>query len=266
MILKERRKICEEMIPLIRNVGEFIAGEMEKVGKTDIEIKSQNSLVTYVDKTAEEMLVEGLSKLLPEAGYLTEEETVHQSHKELTWIIDPLDGTNNFLHRIPHFAVSVALQMEEELQIGVVYNPCMEEMFVGFKDGGAFLNQTPIHSSHTPELANAIIATGFPYQIEDVAPLIRTMGHFMRYARGIRRMGAAALDLVYVACGRYDAYYESAVNAWDLAGGAIIVQEAGGTLTDFRGTDQYLKSGEMISCNAYLHEPILKAIQEKFRF
>ncbi len=262
---KDYKIIAAECQPIMRKVGAFINNELGKVNNSDIEVKGLNSLVSYVDKQAEIMLVEELSKLLPEAGYITEEETVEQGGKEVEWIIDPLDGTNNFLHGIPHFAVSVGLKVGDQLTVGLVLSVVSGELFYASLDGGAFLDDRPIRVSSTPDLSQSLVATGFPYQVEDVAPLIRTLGHFMRYARGVRRMGAAALDLAYVACGRFDTFYETTLNAWDVAGGAVILSEAGGALSDFRGGDDYLFGQELIASNGLIHDQVMQAIKDKFR-
>lgn len=265
MVDKDYKNITSRCLPIVRNVGEFIKKEVDKVKLKDIETKGINSLVSYVDKTAEMMLVEELSNILPEAGFITEEKTVAQGGKEIEWIIDPLDGTNNFLHAIPHYAVSVGLKVGSELVLGIVLEPNSHELFYASKGAGAYLNGQTIKVSSTPLLADAMVATGFPYTVEDVAPLIRTLGHFMRYARGVRRLGAAALDLAYVACGRFDTYYETTLNAWDVAGGAVIVKEAGGHLTDFSGGENYLFGEQLIASNGKIHQEVLKAVRKNFR-
>lgn len=262
---KDYKNITTSCLPIVRNVGEFIKREVDKVKTKDIETKGINSLVSYVDKTAEMMLVEQLSKILPEAGFITEEKTVEQGGKSVEWIIDPLDGTNNFLHAIPHYAVSVGLKVGAELVAGIVLEPNSGELFYASLGQGAFMNGKPIHVSQTPTLSDAMVATGFPYTVDDVAPLIRTLGHFMRYARGVRRLGAAALDLAYIACGRFDTYYETTLNAWDVAGGAVIVKEAGGQLTDFSGGDNYLFGEQLIASNSKIHQEVLKAVRKNFR-
>ena len=264
MSRKDYKIIAEECRPIVLKVGDFINRELGKVSKSDIEVKGLNSLVSYVDKQAEMMLVDELSKILPEAGFITEEQTVEQGGKEVEWIIDPLDGTNNFLHGIPHFAVSVGLKVGDHLAVGLVLQVVSGELFHASLGGGAFLNDERIKVSHTESLSQSLVATGFPYTVEDVAPLIRTLGHFMRYARGVRRMGAAALDLAYVACGRFDTYYETTLNAWDVAGGALILQEAGGVLSDFSGGDNYLFGQELIASNGLIHQEVLGAIRDKF--
>ncbi len=257
--------ICDQLLPIMRKVGIFIKNELGKVSNDQIEIKGHNSLVSYVDKKAEQMLVGSLSKLVPEAGYITEEETVVQSRKEVVWIIDPLDGTNNFLHGIPHFAVSVALSVDHQIVVGAVLEVNSNELFYAYKDGGAYLNGLPIKVSSTKTLSQSLLGTGFPYEVDDVAPLIRTLGHFMRYGRGVRRMGAAALDLAYVACGRFDAYYETTLSPWDVAGGAILILEAGGSITDFAGGEDYLFGEQLIASNGLIHQELEKIIKKNFR-
>lgn len=261
---KDYKNICLKSIPIVKKTGLFIKNQIQKVNKSDIEVKDLNSLVSYVDKEAELQLVKGLQELLPEAGFITEEDTIKQETKEATWIIDPLDGTSNYLHQIPHYAVSVGLLVDNQLRVGIVLDASSEECFYAWENGGAFLNDKKISVSDTESVDQSLIATGFPYKVKDVAPLMRTLGHFMRHARGIRRMGAAALDLAYVACGRFDTYYETTLNAWDVAGGALILKEAGGKITDFYGGDDYLFGRSLIATNGITHERIQNIIQKNF--
>lgn len=261
---KDYKKLCLEAIEVIKKTSAFIQGEMNMVSKNEIETKGLNSLVSYVDKEAEIMLVEGLGSLLPNSGFITEENTVQQDSKQYTWIIDPLDGTNNFLHGIPHFAISVALMVDDRIIIGMVEDICKKQCYYAWQGGGAFRENVPIKVSETSKVSESLIATGFPYKVEDVAPLIRTLGHFMRYARGIRRYGAAALDLAYVASGRFDCYYETTLNVWDVAAGALIVQEAGGKVTDFRGEHDYLFGREIIVANPFIHPEVQRIVSKNF--
>lgn len=261
---KEYKNICLACIPVIKNAGLFIKNELNNVHHDDVETKGINSLVTYVDKTAEEKLVAGLSAILPESGFITEEGTVEQGGHSTEWIIDPLDGTNNFLHGIPHFAVSVALRVDRELVLGVVHDVMSDQTFYAWQDGGAYVNGKQIRVSQTKVLSKAIIATGFPYQIDDTRHLLTTLDYFIKKARGVRRFGAAALDLAYVACGRFDVYYETTLNAWDIAGGAVIVKEAGGGITGFKDDADFLLEGKVIASNGYLHQEILDLISTKF--
>lgn len=262
---KDYKNICELSIPLIKSTGVFIKDELNKVTRAHIETKDLNSLVSYVDKEAEKQLVEGLRDILPDAGFITEEETIEQETKEATWIIDPLDGTSNYLHQIPHFSISVGLMVNDQIVVGIVLNAYSGECFYAWKDGGAYLDGTSISVSDTRGIDSSLIATGFPYKVHDVAPLIRTLGHFMRYARGIRRMGSAALDLAYVACGRFDCYYETTLNAWDVAAGTLIVTEAGGIVSDFVGGDNFLFGRHVIAANGHIHKDIQRVITSNFR-
>lgn len=252
------KNICELAIPLVREVGEFIRKELGQVTTEQIEVKEPNSLVSYVDQQAERILVAGLGAILPSAGFITEEDTVYQGAGDAIWIIDPLDGTSNFLHGIPHFAVSVGLRVEGVLQVGIVLDVMRRECFYAWKGGGAYMNEQVISVSTTGDLSSAMVGTGFPYEPQQVRPLMGALEHFMLHGRGIRRLGAAALDMAYVAAGRMDIYYESTLNIWDIAGGALIVLEAGGCITEFDGGDGYLASGRVVVAN----EQLLPVAQE----
>ena len=259
------KSLCMDAREIIIRVGEFIRREKGKVTSGDIETKSLNSLVSYVDKTAEEHLVEALGELLPGSVFLTEEETVKTQRGDLQWIIDPLDGTTNFLHSLPVFSVSVALQWKQETVMGIVYEINQHECFYAWKDGGAFLNGEPISVSQTTTLADSLVATGFPYYDYDKVPgYLQIFSEMMTRTRGIRRFGSAAVDLVYVACGRFDAFFEYSLNVWDVAAGAFIIQEAGGKVTDFRGGDDYLYGREMVATSAAVQQEFLGFVKEAF--
>lgn len=258
-------KYCREARTIVTNTGAFIKEELGKVKQDAIETKALNSLVSYVDKQAEQRLVAGLGELLPEATFLTEEETVVQQEGDLRWIIDPLDGTTNFLHQIPVFSVSVALQQKGQIVIGIVYEINQDECFYAWKDGGAFMNDQAIQVSSNSKLADALTATGFPYyNYDQMLPYLEILKHFMKYTRGIRRLGSAAVDLAYVACGRFDFFFEYSLNAWDVAGGAFIVQEAGGIVSDFQGGDDFLFGKEMIAACGNIYPEVLGIIKEQF--
>ena len=246
-------------------VSQFILKELKKVNPNDIETKSLNSLVSYVDKNAEMQLVEKLGKLLPEATFLTEEETIENSEGEYRWIIDPLDGTTNFLHQLPFFSISVALEFQGEIILGVVYEVNRNECFYAWKDGGAYLNDVKIEVSKRVELGDALIATGFPYyDYRGVAPYFEALEFFIKETRGVRRFGSAALDLAYVACGRFDAYYEYSLNAWDVAAGVLLVKEAGGKLSDFQGGENYIFGKEMIAASPFVFDKTLEVVKTAF--
>jgi myo-inositol-1(or 4)-monophosphatase len=248
MTINQLEQLCQKTILLVESVADFIRGEVGRVGTEKIEVKSLNSLVSYVDKTAERQLVAGLSELLPGSTFLTEEETVAQTEGEFQWVIDPLDGTTNFLHQLPCFAVSVALRQHGEIVLGIVYEVNRHECFSAWKGGGAWLNGRRIHASATATLADSLAATGFPYRdFDTMHRYIHILQHLMKSTRGLRRYGAAAVDLAYVACGRFDSFFEYGLAAWDVAAGILLVQEAGGRVSDFDGGDDYLFGGRLLA-------------------
>lgn len=246
---------------LVRNVGHFIKSELGKVSAADIEAKALNSLVSYVDKRAEHLLVTELNNLLPDSGFVTEEDTIDDIDKENIWIIDPLDGTTNFLRQIPHFCVSVALERNGEIILGFVYNVMLDELFSAEKGKGAYLNGKKIQVSNTEDFSEAIIATGFPYEKLETASFIEVIQKILMTARGLRRMGAAALDMAYVACGRFDAYYECCLNPWDVAAGILLVKEAGGVVSDFSGGQDFFDGHEMVSGNPMTHKRVVEILK-----
>ncbi len=241
-------QLCQQTCQLVDSVADFIRGEVGKVSGEKIEVKSLNSLVSYVDKTAERQLVAGLSELLPGSTFLTEEETVEQAAGEFQWIIDPLDGTTNFLHQLPCFAVSVALRQHEEIVLGIVYEVNRRECFCAWKGGGAWLNGQRIRTSSTASLADSLVATGFPYRdFGTMHRYIAILQDLMKSTRGLRRYGAAAVDLAYVFCGRFDSFFDYGLSSWDVAAGVLLVQEAGGKVNDFVGGDDYVFGGRLLA-------------------
>lgn len=255
-------RICEQVITAATETGRFILGEQAKFNEGFVESKGIHNLVSYVDKTAEEKLVAALSKILPEAGFITEEETVEQSRAEYSWIIDPLDGTTNFIHGVPCYAVSIALAKGDVPVLGVIYEINRAECFYAWQGGGAFLNGKPIKVSSRTDLNDSLLVTGFPYydygKLDQYLALFK---HLMQHSRGIRRLGSAATDMAYVACGRFEAFYEYGLSPWDVAAGIIIVQEAGGQISDFSGGDTYLFGKEMVCSNTKTHSQLMEAVR-----
>lgn len=259
------QNITEEIIEVAKSVGEFIRNERKTFSYQTVEIKGLNDLVSYVDKTAEKRIVEHLSIIFPEAGFIVEEDT-KSGTKDYNWIVDPLDGTTNFIHGIPCFAISIALEYKGEILIGVVYEVAQDECFWAFKNGGAFLNGTKISVSERKVLSESLIATGFPiYNFSRLENYISTLTYLMKNTHGVRRIGAAAADLCYLACGRVDAFFEYNLNAWDIAAGAIIVKEAGGTVCDFSRSTNWLFGKEIIATNSVLSEVFETLVQENFK-
>ncbi len=245
-------------------VADFIRGEHSKFDLSRAEIKGKNDLVSYVDKQSEHMLVEQLSRVMSHAGFLTEEKTVQQTDAEFQWIIDPLDGTTNFIHGIPAFSVSIALAHEGEIVAGVVHEVTRDECFNAWKGGGAFLGDTPIKVSNVSKLSDGLFITGLPVQgFDQKQGYLRILSDLMEDSHGVRRLGSAATDLAYVACGRAEGFYECNLNPWDVAAGALILQEAGGIVTDFRGGNDYLHGREIVGASA-VHPELLAVIQKNW--
>lgn len=257
--------LCQQTCQIVTATADFIRAELGKVQSNEIETKSLNSLVSYVDKQAEQQLVAALQTLLPISTFLTEEETIAQEKGDYLWIIDPLDGTTNFLHQIPTFAVSVALQYKGATVIGVVYEVNRQECFYAWKEGGAYLNGQSISVSKNVVMQNAIIATGFPYyDYEQMDAYLETLKYCMLNTRGIRRLGAAAVDLAYVACGKFDTFFEYSLSPWDVAAGAFLVQEAGGMVSDFKGETDYLYGKEIVAGSSGLFKEFAKEVRNNF--
>jgi myo-inositol-1(or 4)-monophosphatase len=245
--------LCKKVQQIARDTGSFIRQEQDKIKRENIETKSVASLVTYVDKTAEQEIVKGLKQLIPESGFVAEEGTAGNSNEKYTWFVDPLDGTTNYLHGLAPHSVSIALAKNNELVLGVVYEVGASEMFYAWKGSKAFCNGQEIKAATRSKPEETLIATGFPYYaFNRVDDYIDAMKHLMKTTLGIRRFGSAAVDLCYVASGRFDAFWEHALHAWDVAAGVFILQQAGGKTADFNGGDNWLYGGEIVSAsNSY---------------
>jgi myo-inositol-1(or 4)-monophosphatase len=254
-----------EVIALAREIGKFFLEEINKVQLSDIEVKGLHDFVSYVDKTAEERIVKRLAEILPESGFITEEQTATHRGERFNWIVDPLDGTTNFLHHIPLYSVSIALMENNEIVVGVVYEPNLDECFYAWKGGKSQLNENEIHVSGQAELKNTLLATGFPYyDFGRMEGYIELFTWFARNTSGLRRLGSAAVDLAYTACGRFEGFYEYGLHPWDVAAGVFIVQQAGGKVTDFKGGDNYVFGAELLASNTVLHPALLNAVDEHF--
>lgn len=264
---KTIEQIGTELKALVLEVSEYIKNEFGTVQAHQIVEKDINSLVSYVDQQAELKLIEGLSKIIPSSKFITEEDMAqNESDSQWTWIIDPLDGTTNFLNGIPFFSVSVALYQNDQATIGLVQEVMHDEQFYAQKGKGAFLNEQKIRVSSQTELSKSIIATGFPYRNEyDSKAHVDLINYWLLHTRGIRRFGSAALDLCYVAAGRFQAYYESMLNPWDIAAGALIVEEAGGVVCNYKGGLFNAHEGEVIATNKDLQSHVLVNIKRNLK-
>ena len=242
-------RITHQVAEVARETGSFIRKERQSFSYEKVAFKKSHSdLVSYVDKEAEKIIIEGISSLVQNAGYITEEQMTEQSEREYTWIIDPLDGTTNFVHQIPNYCVSIGLMHQGEIIAGVVYEVVNDECFYAWKAGGAYLNGSKITVSKARKIEDVVLATGFPYHnFEKLEAYFNILNTFMKNTQGLRRMGSAAADMAYVACGRYGGFFEYNLNSYDIAAGVILVKEAGGTVTDFLGGSNFLFGREIIA-------------------
>lgn len=243
--------LCNNTISVIRETGRYVQKQSRLLKEADIGLKGKNDLVTSVDVGAEQMLVKRLKEVLPEAGFLAEEEhQVLDQDKVYNWVIDPLDGTLNFVQQIPAYSISVALMQGDEVVLGVVLELNLNECFYAFKDGGAWIDGRSISVAAKEGLDQAVFATGFPVdrdeRIDFYMDLLKAT---LKETRGVRRLGSAAVDLCYTAIGRFDGYYEFDLKPWDVAAGALIVQEAGGKVTDLSGGNDYIFGGSIAAGN-----------------
>jgi len=257
--------LLPKVIDTAKLAGDFIRKERTRFDPEKLEFKGTNDLVSYVDREAEKILVSDLNELLPEAGFITEEGTVAQEEAKLQWVIDPLDGTTNFVHGIPMYAVSVALISGGQPVLGVVYEINQDECFYAIQDGKAYCNGKEIRVSNSNQLSESVISSGYPHLNYDHLPYyMDALSTLMQQTQGMRRMGSAAADLAYVACGRVSCFFESNLNSYDVAAGGLIVQQAGGRVTDFQGGNNWLFGREIIAANG-VHLDVLEVIQMSWK-
>ena len=243
-----------------------LGGEVlrERYGKAKtIEFKGEIDLVTEVDRKSEKLIVDFLSAQFPQHSILAEEGTNTTRQSEYRWVIDPLDGTSNYAHDYPFFCVSLGLEKRGEVIAGVVYHPIFEELFVAEKGGGAFLNKKKLQVSQVNRLRQALVSTGFPYDVlEDPEEALEYFARFIDAAQAVRRDGSAALDLCYLAMGRFDGFWELRLKPWDTAAGSLIVKEAGGKITNFLGEEYSIYDHHVIASNGWLHNEMLNVVRE----
>lgn len=257
--------ICQQVIEIAKKAGDFIRQERAAFSTAKIEYKGKNDLVSYVDKTAEDQIIKGLQQLISGAGFIAEENKIIERSDEYNWIIDPLDGTTNFIHGIPAFAVSIALQHENEIVVGVVYEIGKDECFYAWKNSKAYLNGKEIHVSDNKKVADTLLATGFPYyDFTRKDAYMELFGDLIQNCHGLRRIGAASVDLAYTACGRFDGYYEYNLKPWDIAAGMFIVERAGGIVTDFTGNGNMLSDGDIIATNPHIADELQTIVKKYF--
>ncbi len=262
---EELEILCSKTCDISIEVAKFIKEQAGKLHQKDIEMKAFNNLVSFVDKTAEKMIIEKLRPLIPHVAFLAEEDSVHNTEAEYRWVIDPLDGTTNFIHQLPFYAISIALEEKGEITMGVILEVKSGDLFYAWKQGGAYLNGKIITVSTSTELSECLVATGFPYyNYNSLDAYLRCFRSFMLTTRGLRRIGSAALDMAYVACGRFDFFFEYSLQKWDIAAGIVIVKEAGGIITDLTGTNQYYENGCILASNPGVFAKALEVIKPEF--
>ena len=248
-------------IKAARSAGNIIVRSMDQLDTLSVSTKGRNDFVSEVDKNAEKEIIKIIRRAYPSHGFLAEESGSHEGDEESVWIIDPLDGTTNFLHGFPQFAVSIALKQKGRLEHAVIYDPLRQEIFSASRGAGAQLNDRRIRVSQAKGLEGSLLGTGFPFrQMDHLNNYIEILKSIIPQAAGVRRPGSAALDLAYVAAGRLDGFWEFGLKPWDLAAGALLVQEAGGILSDFEGGSEFMRTGDIVAGNPKVMKAILQAI------
>ncbi|WP_041600441.1 inositol monophosphatase family protein [Halothiobacillus neapolitanus] len=247
-----------------RAAGTVISRATDHVADLTIESKQRNDFVSEVDRQAEHAIIDILKRAYPDHQFLGEESgDSGQTESAYRWIIDPLDGTTNFLHGLPHYSVSIALEYQGRIELGVIYNPSNQELYTAERGGGAFLNNRRIRVAGLRNLEGALLGTGFPFRPEqDLDAYLKTFRALHGPLAGIRRAGSAALDLAYVAAGRLDGYWEFGLQPWDIAAGVLMVRESGGVVVDFSGKEEFMTSGNLIAANPKITHAMLKAISQ----
>ncbi|HZX75165.1 MAG TPA: inositol monophosphatase family protein [Cyclobacteriaceae bacterium] len=262
----ELQRIEKNVTELCAEVGDFILAESLSFDKSRIEQKDGfNNLVSYVDKESERRIINVLEKLVPGAGFLGEEGTDTKGTNEYRWIIDPLDGTTNFMHGLPPFAISIGLAKGDKMVLGVVHEVTRRECFHASANNPAFCNGREIRVSPASVLSEGLLATGFPYfKFEKMDAYLNIIREFLDKSHGIRRLGSAATDLAYVACGRLEGFFEYNLNSWDVAAGTFLVQQAGGIVTDFKGGNDFIFGGELCTGTKGIHPEMLSIIKKEW--
>lgn len=256
--------LAEVALAATRRAGELLREGFGELHQFSLK-SSRVDLLTEFDQRAEQEILKVIRRHFPDHGILAEESPSYQGESEYRWIIDPLDGTTNYAHGFPIFAVSIAVERAGELWLGAVYSPILDELFFARAGEGATLNGEPIRVSRTDKLSNALLATGFPYELGRIDANLAHFANFAHRAQAVRRAGAAALDLCYVACGRFDGFWELDLKPWDVAAGALIVREAEGMVSDFRGGELDIHGDEILASNGLIHDELIEVLGERRR-
>ena len=262
--MENLKALTEAVCCVAREAGHFLKEERKSFRREVVQEKHAHDYVSYVDKASEKKVVSALRKLLPEAGFIAEEGSGSLTTENYCWLVDPLDGTTNFIHNNAPYCVSIALRNKEELLVGVVYEVCRDELYWTYKGAPSYLNNKEIHVSDVSDMDEAFVALGFPYDSQKYKPLAEHIVHEL-YGNvgGMRLQGAAAAELCYVAAGRFEARIEGLLGPWDIAAGSIILMNAGGKVTDYSGGGDFYSGREVLATNGKLHDEFLKVLGKK---
>lgn len=257
-------QILQVAVKAALSAGKLLMASYGKLKNSQISVKSKNDFVTELDKKSEKVVISTIQKYFPDHGIQAEESGV-TSGKNILWIIDPLDGTSNYIHQFPLFSVSIGILKNNQPLAGVVYDPLHREMFTAIKNKGAFLNGKKISVSSVNRLTDALMTTGIPFKARDrFDEYMKSFRAISLGSAGMRRGGSAALDLAYVACGRLDGFWEIDLSPWDIAAGVLLVEEAGGRVTDLWGKHDYFKNGDVLTSNRYIHPELFEITSKSF--
>jgi len=261
--MEELKDITLQVCEIARKVGVYIREQAKNFTFDSVEQKKSHDYVSYVDKTSEEQLVEALRKLPVAAGFVTEEKTASYHEEAYCWVVDPLDGTTNYVHHYAPYAISIALRRGKEILVGVVYEISYDECFYAWKGGGAYLNGNVLSVNKNDDIDKALLCLELPYNDKAYKQAgLHLINHFYGLVGGIRMNGSAAAALCYVAAGRFDGWLEKYLGQWDFSAGLLIVLEAGGTVTNFEGNDDYLYGNDIVASNGIIHDELLQTIQQ----
>jgi len=255
--------VLDVAVEAAREAGMFLKSSVGKVKNIETKEGEVRNMVSEIDRGSEEIIINRIKRQFPSHAILAEESGAHDTSAEYRWVIDPLDGTTNFLHEVPIFSVTIGVERMGEIVAGVVYDPNLDELFTAEKGSGSYLNGQRMRVSQTPELIHSLLVTGFPYDIA------RNPDHpadhftnFLMEAQGIRRLGSAALDLSYVAAGRFDGFWEVQLQPWDMAAGVLFIREAGGRVTDFSGAPSTIFKKNVLASNGIIHDAMLRVLAQ----
>src|SRR4030043_255167 len=265
MSTTKRKGFLDTAIKAARLAGPAIIDNLGKISKRDISLKMASDFVTSVDRESEGIIIGTIKERVPHLLLLAEESIKEYAGEEYRWIIDPLDGTTNYIHGYPVFSVSIALEYKREIILGVVFDPLRNDLFLTEKGAGAFLNGHPIRGSEINEIKECLITTGFPFRKKEIIDTyLNLFKNLFLKVSDLRRAGSAALDLAYLACGRCDGFFEIGLSPWDIAAGSLLIEEAGGVVTDFAGGTDYVWTGNIVAGNTVVHNGILTEVKKVF--